>query len=203
MRRRELSVKGVPLDVGSVQAAHLTCINYCKPLRDYGHQCLGTTAITSISSFESVKRLELCDWDEWGDLSPLGLLSLEDLGCADYRMLFDMLGPGALQNLQSVAVPLKYLGPGEGWSSMVLRESRVKALVAAALVELPLLGTLVFSDCLSPKQYSAADVREREEIDAALPPVVWQLRSWEAGRHVLNRVRYLEHTQLGGGDNSE
>jgi len=50
--------------------------------------------------------LELHDWKDWVDLSPLSAMQLEELYCCSAIMLLEILQPGCLHALVKIAMPM-------------------------------------------------------------------------------------------------
>lgn len=102
--------------------------------------------ISSISTFSSLRELELGDWRTWEDLSPLRSLALEGLSCEDVCLLFSLLKVGHLETLK--ALTLKHHGmfaneDTRTWlGSMAMTGEEVLAQVTARILELPVLSTM-------------------------------------------------------------
>jgi len=86
---RRLGVQSCPVVLGGVQGQHLSHLNHHGIARFPGYERLGRKDIAKISSWTSLKILGLHNWKDWGDLSPLRLLPLKELGCTSVCMLLD------------------------------------------------------------------------------------------------------------------
>jgi len=139
---RRLSVKGLPVDLGGLQTNRLTHLAYGACTIPERKQ-LVSRDIAIISNMTSLKSLELCEWQHWDDLTPLGLLCLEKLRCVSFCMLLD-LGPldslGYMQMLRKVTIELSAT---KHWAEWLGRKNLLKetalAMVAETLHELPKL----------------------------------------------------------------
>jgi hypothetical protein len=144
--RRRLSVSGVRVSLGDLQSTLLTHLAYGGLWWRMQQEKLVSADIAIISNMTSLKRLELCKWEHWDDLSSLRLLCLEEI-YVSYPMLHD-LGPlfsSYMQMLKAVTIERSEDNQYQ-WEEWLTRnhlsEEGALAGIAQTLLELPQLVAL-------------------------------------------------------------